>query len=74
MRLGLVDELGNMEQTIRVAAKLGGIEGKPQVIYPETKRKSLLRYLTKEIISVISDDLKSSNTGINYLYLGSQAS
>ncbi len=74
MRLGLVDELGNMEHSIRIAAKLAGIEGKPHVIYPERKRKSLLRYLTKEIISVISEDLKSSNTGINYLYRGGEAS
>lgn len=74
LRLGLVDELGNMEHTIKVAAKLGGIEGKPGVIYPEKKRKSLLQYLTKGIISVISENLESSNTGINYLFRGSHAS
>jgi len=74
MRLGLVDELGNMEHTIMVAAKLSGIDGKPQVIYPETKRKGLLRYFIKEIISDISDSLEQTNTGINYLFRHSEAS
>lgn len=74
LRLGLVDELGSMEHTIKVAAKLGGIDGKPGVIYPEKKRKGLLRYLVKEIISVISENLESSDTGISYLFRGGHAS
>lgn len=73
LHLGLIDELGNMEYTIKVAAKLGGIEGKPRVIYPEEKKKSLLRYLTKEMISLISEDLENSNTGIDYLFRGRHA-
>lgn len=31
--LGLVDELGNLEEAIEIAAKLGGIAGKPNVKY-----------------------------------------
>ncbi len=32
--MGLVDELGNLHDAIRLAAKLGGIEGEPKVVEP----------------------------------------
>jgi protease-4 len=36
-RLGLVDQLGNMNDAINLGAELAGIEGKPRVVY--TKRR-----------------------------------
>ena len=41
--LGLVDEFGGLDDAIEVAAKMGGIEGKPQVTY--ANRPSLSRLL-----------------------------
>jgi len=41
--LGLVDDFGSLDEAIEVAAKLGGIEGKPQVTY--ANRPSLSRLL-----------------------------
>lgn len=41
--LGLVDEFGSLDDAIEVAAKLGGIEGKPYVTY--ANRPSLSRLL-----------------------------
>lgn len=41
--LGLVDEFGSLDDAIEVAAKMGGIEGKPQVTY--ANRPSLSRLL-----------------------------
>jgi protease-4 len=41
--LGLVDEFGSLDEAIEVAAKLGGIEGEPQVTY--ANRPSLSRIL-----------------------------
>jgi protease-4 len=73
LHLGLVDELGNMEYTINVAAKLAGIEGKPKVLYPEERRTSFLRYLTKELISSVFQDLEKNTTGIDYLFRGGHA-
>jgi len=35
--IGLVDELGNLQDAIKIAGKLAGIEGKPQVISKEKK-------------------------------------
>ena len=48
--MGLVDELGNLQDTIALAAKMAGIEGEPEVIYPEKKRFSLLDLLLGESI------------------------
>jgi protease-4 len=39
--LGLVDELGNLEDAFVLAAKLGGIEGKPVIVYAEKKKVTL---------------------------------
>ena len=44
-RFGLVDEFGNLEDAIQRAGRLGGILGKVEAAYPETKGFSLLRYL-----------------------------
>lgn len=35
--LGLVDQLGNMQDAINLGAELAGIEGKPQVVYTEKR-------------------------------------
>ena len=48
--LGLIDELGNLEDAIRLAAKLAGLEGRPQVVYPQ-KEKFWLKWLMKEDFS-----------------------
>ena len=51
-QLGLVDEMGNLQDAIDVAAKMVGIVGKPNVIYPKKEvfplepslRKNRLNY------------------------------
>jgi len=35
--LGLIDELGNFRDAVNMAAKMVGIEGEPELIYPEKK-------------------------------------
>jgi protease IV len=39
---GLVDELGNLEDSIELAGKLAGIKGSPNVVYSKSKHSSLL--------------------------------
>lgn len=53
--LKLIDGLGNMEDAIDKAAELAGIEGEPNVIYPEKERPSLLTYLLSEVQDGISE-------------------
>ena len=68
LNLGLVDYVGNMEDTIDLAARLSGIEGKPEVVYPKEKRLGLLRYLVKEMVSTVSEEFRGKETGIQYIY------
>ena len=54
---GLVDELGNLQDAIKRAAEIAGIEGEPKVIYPAKEKPSILEFLLegsmKEIQQVI---------------------
>jgi protease-4 len=40
--LGLVDALGNFEDAVEKAGRLGGIKGKVETVFPEKRRFSLL--------------------------------
>ena len=51
--LGLVDELGTLEDTIEQAAKLAGIRGEPEIIYPEKKKFSLWDLILQESLQRI---------------------
>ncbi len=45
LELGLVDQLGNLQDAIATAAKMGGIPGKPQIVQVKEREFSLLRFL-----------------------------
>jgi protease-4 len=62
-KLGLVDELGNFEDATRVAAKLGGITGEPQLYYPKEKFS-----WTKFIIDSLSHILTENIQQIKFNY------
>ena len=53
--LGLIDGLGNLQDTIAMAGKMAGIKGEPEVIYPEKKRFSLLDFLLQQTIQKFLD-------------------
>ncbi|MFZ9596176.1 MAG: signal peptide peptidase SppA [Bdellovibrionia bacterium] len=53
--LGLVDELGGVQQAIEGAARLAGIQGKPKVVYFE-KSKSWVERLMEDSASVEERD------------------
>jgi protease-4 len=48
LRLKLVDELGNLDDAINVAGKLGGIHGRPGTIYPKKRTRGLFDALTSD--------------------------
>jgi protease-4 len=70
--LGLVDELGNLEDTLAMAATLAGIRGEPEIIYPEKKRFSLLDLLLRESVRRIVGSLRESVPPLNFLYFWPQ--
>lgn len=62
--LGLVDEMGNLQDTIDITAKMVGILGKPNVIYPK-KKISILDYLMKGIASIVIETLREKGYELN---------
>jgi protease-4 len=65
--LGLVDELGNLEDAIKSAAEKTGISGEPNVIYPEKKRLSILDYVIEESAIKISEVLTRGSMSAQYI-------
>lgn len=55
-QLGLVDVMGNFEDAVLLAARLGGIKGEPTLIWPEEKQ-SWLASLVREQVSLFVKDL-----------------
>jgi len=67
--LGLVDELGTLQDTISLAAKMVGIKGEPEVIYPEKKKISLLELLLHESIQKVWQGLREKSLPFQFFYL-----
>ncbi len=67
-QLGLVDKLGNLDDAIEEAAKLVGIEGKPQVLYPK-KKFTLWELLMKGMASAVIEALNEKGFELNYRLL-----
>lgn len=51
--LKLVDDLGGLQDAVQVAAKLAGIEGRPDTVYSAQNRSTLWKYLLENITSVV---------------------
>ena len=64
-QLGLVDQLGNLQDAIDTAAKMVGIEGKPVVLYPK-KKFSLLELLMEWMTESFLNTLSEKGFQLNY--------
>ncbi len=56
--LGLIDELGDLEDAIKIAGKMGGIEGVPKTIREKPKKVTVLDILTQSFKAITN--LKSN--------------
>lgn len=68
--LGLVDELGGLQDAVQLAGRLSGIEGSPDVVHGVKRRTGLLRYLIGGITSAVVEEIsgKAAETrGAMYL-------
>ncbi|MCX8116363.1 MAG: signal peptide peptidase SppA [Desulfobacterota bacterium] len=63
--LGLVDQLGNLQDAIDAAAKMVGIEGEPQIVYPKRKF-SLLELLIEGVTDALLKGLREKGVELNY--------
>jgi len=71
LHLKLVDQLGDLEDSIRVAAELAGIKGKPKVVKKE-KKASFLEYFKDETAAwftdIITRSLDRGKVNLQYRY------
>jgi len=65
--LGLIDVLGNLEDAIADAAKLGKISGEPKVVTPPKKKISFLELLREETRTIIDEKLSGNRMRLEYL-------
>jgi len=68
--LGLVDELGGLQDAVLLAGKLSGLEGTPDVVHGMKKKTNFLNYLMGNIASVVLEEIKGKATesrGAQYL-------
>jgi protease-4 len=65
LELDLVDQLGNLQDAIDVAAQMSGIRGKPNVIYPK-KRWSVFDLLVEKVIMRLIERMRTVNYRIYY--------
>ncbi len=67
--LGLVDRLGNFEDAVQWAGKLGGLKGEIQTIYPKEEKLSFLRYLMETALNDIAHRVKNNaDMDVEYRY------
>jgi protease-4 len=66
--LGLVDRLGNLEDAIEWAGRLGGIKGKISTVYAREKKFSLLKYLSNSSIKDLFYRVFQPYLSADYLY------
>ena len=63
--LGLIDQIGNLQDAIDLTAKMVNIEGKPTVLYPK-RRVSLLELLVKELTSSLAKMMEETGFKLSY--------
>jgi protease-4 len=63
--MGLVDRMGNLQDTIDMTAEMVGIKGKPNVLYPK-KRLSILELLMREMTSAVIDILNEKGYELSF--------
>lgn len=64
----LVDRLGNLEDAVEWAGRLGGIKGKISTVYPPEKKFSILKYLTGSSVKEFISQLVNQSLYAGYLY------
>ena len=67
LELGLVDELGGLEDAIKISAKMAGIEGEPKVLRHKEK-EGLLDILTSSMSEKVREALPLSTIKLSYLF------
>lgn len=67
-KFGLVDRIGNLEDAIEWAGRLGGIKGKIATVYAKEKKYSLLRYITDSSAGTLLNHILVPKLSADYIY------
>ena len=67
-KIGLVDRLGNLEDAIEWAGRLGGIKGKIATVYAKEKKFSFLRYITDSSAGTLLNHILNPKLSADYIY------
>ena len=71
-KLRLVDDLGDMGHAVRMAGKLAGIKGTPELVYPTKKKATYWELLMEKAASALVGELNKEGSrfqqGVHYLY------
>jgi len=70
--LGLVDRLGNLEDSITWAGRLGGIKGEIKTVYAREKKFSLLKYIADSTLNEFFNRVSNPALTGGYLYRPSE--
>jgi protease-4 len=68
--LGLVDDLGGLQDAVLLAGKLSGMEGSPEIVHGMKKKTTLLKYLMGSMTSALVEEIKgkaAESRGAQYL-------
>lgn len=68
--LGLVDELGGLQDAVRLAGRLSGMKEKPEIVYGMKKKTTFLRYFMENMTSAVSEEIRrttAESRGAMYL-------
>jgi len=67
--LGLVDRIGNLEDAVEWAGRLGGIKGKISTVYAREKNFSLINYIMDSSAKSLLNRITDPSLSADYLYL-----
>jgi protease-4 len=68
--LGLVDDLGGLQDAVLLAGKLSGMEGSPEIVRGMKKKTTLLKYLMGSMTSAVVEEIRgqaAESRGAQYL-------
>jgi len=67
--LGMIDDIGNLQDAIDLTAELAGITGKPQLIEPPPPRFTLMDLLAGDISGLLPLAREAAGTRLRFQYL-----
>jgi protease-4 len=68
--LGLVDELGGLQDAILLAGRLSGMKERPEILYAAKKKAGFWRYIMENMTSAVSEEIRKNGVesrGAQYL-------